>query len=318
MADLTFLTKEKLDTGFGEQIVAPTSYEDILKQAGLNWTVTTKDTAYIVGEGEDQKSIIIPKVKTVVREDDGKALGIVTDKYKLVNNDKAFDFVENLYSTDAVQFVRGGSFKGGRATWLEGKVAQEYSVFGDKLECYIVFRNNHDGKGSVTALVVPHRVECSNFFNLPLADATRAFRCKHSGDPMKKIKEAQEILLTGSEYMTSLQKEAEALNKIKLTGQQVQTFIERLFPMPDEQHEKVSKKVKDNILVRRVQLMSVFLEKEDLANFDFNGYRFMSAVTDWVDHNDGRNTANGAYNRYMSVISGSPLVDMAYKMVKSI
>ena len=318
MADLSFLTKEKLDTGFGEQIVAPTSYENILEQAGLNWTVTTKDTAYLVGEGEDQKSIIIPNVKTVVREDDGKALGIVTDKYKLVNNDKAFDFVENLYSTDAVQFVRGGSFKGGRATWLEGKVAQEYSVFGDKLECYIVFRNNHDGKGSVTALVVPHRVECSNFFNLPLADATRAFRCKHSGDPMKKIKEAQEILLTGSEYMTSLQKEAEELNKIKLTGQQVQTFIERLFPMPNEEDEKVSKKVKDNILIRRVQLMSVFLEKEDLANFDFNGYRFMSAVTDWVDHNDGRNTANGAYNRYMSVISGSPLVDMAYKMVKSI
>ena len=61
--------------------------------------------------------------------------------------------------------------------------------------------------------------------------------------------------------------------------------------------------------------MTVYLEKDDLANFDDNGYRFMSAVTDWVDHANGKNTANGNINRYMSVIHGSPIVDKAFDMV---
>ena len=38
---LSFLDKEKLTTGFGEEIINPTSYEDVLVQAGLNWTVDT-------------------------------------------------------------------------------------------------------------------------------------------------------------------------------------------------------------------------------------------------------------------------------------
>ena len=313
MSDLSFLTKEKLSTGFGEQIVAPTSYGDILHQAGLDWTVGTHDTFADV----NGTMIKIPNAQTVVRVEDGKPLGIVTDKYKLVQNEQAFDFAENLYNGKSVEFIRGGSFKGGRSTWLEGKVAQNYSVFGDELECYIILKNSHDGTGSVTALIVPRRVECSNFFNMPLKQVARVWRCKHSGDPLRKIDEAQEVLLAGSKYMEALQREAEVLNSIKLTPTQVRMFIERLFPMPVVKpgDKEVSDRVIENIKTRRSQLMTVYLEKDDLANFDDNGYRFMSAVTDWVDHANGKNTANGNINRYMSVIHGSPIVDKAFDMV---
>lgn len=313
MADLTFLTKEKLETGFGEDIVNPTSYEDILAQTGLNWTVDTHDT-YVDLNGE---KVLIPNTKTVVREEDGKALGIVTDKYKLVQNTEAFEFTKHLYNDKSVEFVKGGSFKGGRSTWLEGRVAEEYSVFGDKLECYIVFKNSHDGTGSVTALVVPRRVACSNFFNMPLSAVSRVWRCKHSGDPNGKIAEAQEVLLAGSKYMEALQREAEVLNGIKLSPLQVKEFIERLFPLPVVKvgEKEASEKVIENIKIRRTQLMSVYLEKDDLANFDNNAYRFLSAVTDWVDHADSKNTVNGNINRYMKVIHGHPLVDRAYDMV---
>jgi len=313
MADLSFLTKEKLHTGFGEAIVNPTGYEDILEQTGMNWNVTSCDTYAEV----DGTKLLIPNTKTIVRVEDSKPLGIVTDKYKIVQNRQAFDFVEELYGNGSVEFIRGGSFKGGRSTWIEGKVAQKYSVFGDEMECYIIFKNSHDGTGSVTALVVPNRVACSNFFNMPLKDASRVWRCKHSGDPIQRAKEAGDILLAGSSYMKALEREAEVLNAIKLTPTQVRQFVERLFPMPvvKEGEKEVSDRVIENINTRRAQLLEVYLNKDDLMNFDDNGYRFLSAVTDWVDHADGKNTTNGVINRYMSVIHGNPIVDKAFDMV---
>ena len=72
-----------------------------------------------------------------------------------------------------VEFIRGGSYKGGKATWLEAKVTTEYSILGDKTECYLIFRNSHDGTGSVICMIVPTRIACSNALNLALKKCSK-------------------------------------------------------------------------------------------------------------------------------------------------
>ena len=203
MADLTFLDKEKLHTGFGEVITDAKSYNDVLTQAGLNWTVCSRPL-YTEING---KQVLIPGVNSIVREEDEKPLGIVSDKYKIVNNADAFAFTESIFNSKEIEFIRGGSYRGGSATWLEAKVTGKYSVLGDDVDCYLIFMNTHDGSGSVKCMIVPERIVCSNALNIPLRDQSRHWRCVHSGDPMKKIDEARQILLAGSSYM-------EALNRV--------------------------------------------------------------------------------------------------------
>ena len=55
--------------------------------------------------------------------------------------------------------------------------------------------------------------------------------------------------------------------------------------------------------------------KEDLTDFSSNGYRFLSAVADYVDHVDGRKTKTAAINRYIGVANGNAIVDAAYNMI---
>ena len=308
MANLTFLDKEKLHTGFGEEIKNPKNYQDILQQAGLDWTVKVHP-AYVDYNGT---MIKVPNTNVVVRDQYKKALGVVSAKYKIVNNDAAFSFTESLFTDGSVEFIRGGSYRGGSSTWLEAKVTTDYEILGDKTECYIIFRNSHDGTGSVIAMIVPTRVACSNALNLALQNAPRHWRCVHSGDPMAKISEAKKVLLAGTTYMDALQAEAERLQQIKLTSVQVEQFINRLYPIDPDATERI-KNTKNEA---RANLLSVYNDKDDLANYGNTGYKFISAVADYVDHADGkRNTATASENRFMKVSYGSPVLDQAYKMV---
>lgn len=307
MANLDFLTKEKLHRGFGEEITA-TSYDQVLVQAGLNWTVDTHPAFTEI----DGKKIEIPGTNIVVRNEDQKPLGIVSNKYKIVNNEDAFAFTESIFNSKEIQFIRGGSYKGGSATWLEAKLTGKFSILGDETECYMIFMNSHDGTGSVKALIVPERVVCSNALNIPLRSQVRNWRCTHSGDPMKKIDEAREVLLAGSSYMEALIKECEMLQSIFISDNQVRQFINRLFPINED---KMTDKQIENAELRRSQLADVFYMKEDLSDFGSTGYKFISAVADYVDHVNGRKTKNANLNRYMAVAHGHDLVDRAYNMV---
>lgn len=304
---LDFLSKEKLHTGFGEEIVDAKSYNDVLVQAGLNWTVGTHPAFTEI----DGKKIEVPNTNIVVRNEDQKPLGVVSGKYKIVDNATAFEFTESIFNSKEIEFIRGGSYKGGSATWLEAKVTGKYSVLGDDVDCYMIFMNSHDGTGSVKCMIVPFRIACSNALNIPIKQQSRHWRCTHSGDPMKKIEEAREVLLAGSAYMEALKKECEVLNNIKLSDKQVEQFIHRLFPI----HGKMTDRQKSNQELRRSQLTDVFYMKEDLTDFSSNGYRFLSAVADYVDHVDGRKTKTAAINRYIGVANGNAIVDAAYNMI---
>lgn len=304
---LDFLDKEKLTTGFGEKIVNPESYEDVLVQSGLNWTVDTHP-AFTEVAG---KKIEIPNTNVVLRNEDEKPLGIVSGKYKIVNNADAFSFTESIFNSKDIEFIRGGSYRGGSSTWLEARLNGKFSVLGDDTECYLIFMNSHDGTGSVKALIVPTRVACSNALNIPIKNQVRHWRCVHSGDPFKKIEEARQVLLAGSSYMEALNRECEVLSSIIVTDKEVANMINRLFPITD----KMTDKQKENMELRRAQLTDVFYMKEDLLDFNSNGYRFISAVADYVDHAPGRKTKTATINRYMSVAHGNPLVDAAYNMV---
>ncbi len=84
-----FYTREKPWHGLGVQVDdAPTS-EDALWLAGLGWKVLQKE---IYTEGRIQ----IPGNKANVRDTDGRVLGVVTDRYKVIQNEKAFAFTKEL------------------------------------------------------------------------------------------------------------------------------------------------------------------------------------------------------------------------------
>jgi len=310
MANLEFLNKEKLHTGFGEDLSKVNNYEDLIHTAGLDWEVEARPVYYKNDQG---MFVEVPGTKEVVRSVDGKAMGTVTDRYKIVQNSDAFRFVENLFDQN-VKFIRGGSFRGGKSTWLEAKLPNTYKILGDDVDQYLVFKNSHDGKGSILAMILPTRIVCSNALNYALNNASRVWRCMHASTVNDRLEEARNILLHTERYMGALAEEAESLQKIKFTNNDMINLTNALLPYGKQATERQKATVDD----RRNQLLAVINGKDDIQQYGNTAYKFLNAVSDFATHAESRRNTSTANERlFENTITGNFLMDKAYELVRA-
>ena len=289
--------------GLGECVKdAPTS-EDALKLAGLDWEVL--QTPIYTSHGR------IEGFKANVRNSDGSVLGVVSDRYKIIQNTEAFSFTDELLG-NGVTYETAGSLQGGKKVWLLARLPREYIIAGERISPYLVFSNTHDGSGAVRVAITPIRVVCNNTLNLALDTAPRSFSIIHTGEIKNKIEEAKQTLFMADKYMENLGREFEKLRNQKMTTQQVNEYIELLLPIEKD----ASATTKKNIMKLRADMSARYYEAPDLKNLGHNAYRFINAVSDFATHAAPiRKTKNYQENLFMRTYEGNPLIDKAYQLV---
>ena len=202
----------------------------------------------------------------------------------------------------------------GKKVWLLAKLPREYIIAGDRISPYLVFSNTHDGSGSVKVAVTPVRVVCNNTLNLALDTAKRSFSMMHTGNIQGKIQEAKDTLFMAEEYMDSLGVEFEQLRRQKVTEAQVKEYIELLLPMEKDPTPVQGK----NIIRLRRDMEQRYYAAPDLQKVGNNAYRFINAVSDFATHSSPlRKTANYHENMFSRTIDGNPLIDKAYRLLKT-
>ena len=298
--------REKPWHGLGTIVMeAPTS-ADALRLAGLNWKVV-QEPVY-TGHNE-----MVKGYKANVRSSDRKVLGVVSDRYKVVQNVDAFSFTDELLGK-GVRYETAGSLQEGKKVWLLARLPREYIIAGERISHYLVFSNTHDGSGSVKVAVTPVRVVCNNMLNLALNTAKRSFSMMHTGNVQDKIQEAKDTLFMAEKYMDSLGIEFEQLRRQKVTDAQVKEYIELLLPMEDD---ATSIQSKNTIKLRR-DMEQRYYNAPDLQKVGNNAYRFINAVSDFATHSEPlRRTANYSENLFGRTIDGNPLIDKAYQLIKA-
>lgn len=299
-------TREKPWHGLGVQVDdAPTS-EDALWLAGLGWKVLQKE---IYTEGRIQ----IPGYKANVRDTDGRVLGVVTDRYKVIQNEEAFAFTDALLGK-GVRYETAGSLQDGKKVWLLARLPKEYRIAGERICPYLVFSNTHDGSGAVRVAITPIRVVCNNTLNLALQTAKRSWSMIHTGNIKGKVQEASDTLLRAEDYMEQLGKEFKSLRKITLSDRQVKEYIEILLPMEETPTPAQGR----NTLRLRRDMEQRYYNAPDLQDTGKNAYRFINAVSDFATHSSPlRKTANYNENLFNRTVDGNPLIDRAYQLVKT-
>ena len=299
-----FYVREKPWHGLGTEVKEAPNSEDALIWAGLDWQVEQKSV--FAGDGT-----LIPGYKVNIRDRDGAPLGIVTDRYKVVQNEDAFQFTDDLLG-EGVTYETAGALQGGRKVWLLARMPHRYIIAGDEIAPYLVVMNSHDGSSGIKVAMTPIRVVCQNTLNLALNSAKRTWTTKHTENVMSRVYEARETLELAEAYMGELGRGIDALSKIKLTDKQVMAFMGEFFPVePDmpEAQRKNNLRLLDDMKLR-------YWEAPDLSNVDKNGYRFINAVSDFATHADPiRRTRNYEENLFLRTVEGNPLIDKAYKLV---
>lgn len=227
-----FYVREAPWHGLGKKVETALCSEEALQEAGLDWTVIQRSLL-------TDNLMEIPGFKANIRESDQQLLGIVTDRYSIVQNHEAFAFTDELLG-EGVQFETAGSLQNGRKVWLLAKLPESYIISGDRINPYMVFSNSHDGSGSIKVAMTPIRVVCQNTLNLALRNAKRVWTTIHTGNMKSKLDEAKKTLLLAEYYMTRFGEEVDRLNQIKMSDKKVMEYIELLFPMVELQEINIT------------------------------------------------------------------------------
>lgn len=289
--------------GLGVQVEnAPTS-ADAIRLAGLNWKVI-QQSVYT------ENGIKIEGYNANVRDNDGKALGIVGSRYSIVQNEDAFRFTDDLLG-EGVTYETAGSLKDGKVIWLLAKMPKKYEILGDEVTPYIVFTNTHDGSGAVRVAMTPVRVVCNNTLNFALNTAKRTWSARHTGNIDNKLDDALETLKFADQYMEATKATFEDLYKIKLNEFEVRQVIADIVPINEEAMAKTAIENQEKI---RADILYRFKEAPDLKNRESTGARLIQAVADTVSHIEPfRRTASWEENRFKKAIEGNTLLDKAYQ-----
>lgn len=290
--------------GLGKQVEhAPSSSEAII-YAGLDWDVI-QEPVFLLGGKK------IEGAYANLRSTDRQVLGVVGNKYKIVQNREAFSFTDALLG-EGVKYETAGSLRDGKTVWLLAKLPDTYEILGDKVDPYVCFTNTHDGTGSVKVVCTNVRVVCNNTLSLALRTAQRSWSTRHTGNVNMKLEEARETLDLADKYMKATQQAFEELHQIKFNDATLFKTLDIIVPFDDEMPERQknnAKTVRDDIITR-------YRTAPDLVNLDHTAARFIQAVADTSDHMDPlRKTKNFDENRFRHVLDGNTLVNKAYKVL---
>ncbi len=284
---------------------APTS-EEALRLAGLDWDVL-QTPVYM------ENGIEIPNYKANVRSTDNACLGIVTDRYKIVQNTEAFAFTDAIVGETedgVVKYETAGSLCGGKKIWLLAKMPTR-KVLDDEIDPYMFFSNSHDGSGAIKVGMTPIRIVCNNTLNMALNSAKRQWSTKHVGDMQSKLEEAKFCLQMADKYMKRLDEEADRLANAKLYKEQIDEILDELFPIDDNDTDRKKRNVqaeKDNFFV------AYFMP--DIAKFRDTAWGAVNAMSDVVTHQTPkRNTASFNENRWGKIMDGHAMFDRFVELV---
>ena len=280
---------------------APTS-QDAIEIAGLNWEVISNPIFDNVGRE-------IKGYKANTRSTDDSVLGIVSNKYQIVQNREAFEFTDNLVANGDVRYETAGSLRNGKQVWLLAKL-DGVKVAGDDVDPYICFTNTHDGTGAIKVCMTPIRVVCNNTLNVALSTAKRMWSTKHMGDMESKLLEAKETLGLANNYMVALDEAADKFANTKITDAEIEKVLNDLFPVDlvKDTPRKINnvKELKDNFYICYMM--------PDIAKFRNTQWGVINAMSDMVTHmSPARRTETYQENNWGRIINGHPFMDALTK-----
>ena len=220
---------------------------DVMRKSGLDWEVSKCELfAKMPGREEDvsrSQGFLhggdffdnCPNAFATYRTDYNIPLGIVKERYTIVQNTEAFNFFDNAIGKDKAIWQTAGFFGNGERIFVSAKLPNNILVNGDPVENYLVFTTSHDGSSGVKILFTPIRIVCQNTLNAAIRDASNYISFRHTSSVHRNIDIAAEILGICKERTKFLSEQYNAMHKIKMTDKQVQQAFADVVLTDDEQ-----------------------------------------------------------------------------------
>ena len=267
--------------GLGTAVSDDMTPEEMMKAAGVDWTVTKVDTfAAIPRNGEID--YVSTGMQALVRETDGKVLTQVGSGWNPVQNHEAFAFFDEFVKAGDMKMDTAGSLKEGQIVWALADVQDGFTLFGgDEVKGYLLFSNPHVYGKTVDIRFCLQRVVCNNTLTMALNEKNQpSVRVNHRSqfDPER----VKEILGLSHKRVEKFKEAAEFLGSKSYIKSDLENYFGNVFGFSQKEDKKLS---------RTAEKAMEIVETQPGAEYKPGTYwQAFNAVTYLADHKLGRST----------------------------
>jgi len=210
--------------GLGITVDGAKTSEEAIKLAQLDFEVR-KQQIFIIGEGG--RNIQIKDKYATVRQDTNTPLGVVGDRYAVMQNAKAFEFIDTLVGSKEAIFETAGALGEGERVFLTCKLPSKLVVgTNDVADMYFFLTNSHDGSGAIQIMFTPTFVVCENTVRMALSNGVRKQKVRHTVNFENKLFDAADLMGITRNQIEELETTFKRFTEVKITDPQLRKFIE--------------------------------------------------------------------------------------------
>lgn len=229
-----------------------------------------------------RNNILIDNAKATVRVDENIPLGIVTERYKIVQNVDAFNFFDTLVGEGQAIYHTAGVLGKGERIWILAKLPKNIIVTReDIVEKYLVLMNSHNGTSALKMYFTPIRVVCQNTLIASLRDSRDGVSIRHMGNIKDKVNEARRVLGITIDYYNQFEQITKQLVDVNLNVEKAEKYYNNLLFQQKEKDE-----ISTQMINKRDRLLYLFENGKgnDLPGVRHTAWAALNAVVEYVDH----------------------------------
>lgn len=275
----------------GQVLQADADIDTWAKSAGLAHTVHRTAVMYHDDEGILQMNA---DRQVLYRSDNKKPLGIVGNRYNIVQPATVLDFFAKLAESNHFQLEVAGALNGGKRIWALAKCGEGAPVIGqDVVLPYLLLATSYDGTMATTAQPTAVRVVCNNTIEAALSTSQGRITIPH-----KSEFDARGLQLDLGIALTSFDRfliEARQLAKREVNTAFAAEFLKQLLPASVSVKTVAGVKTVTPQAVEDTKafkdIMALFQGEalgSDLPEARGSAWQLLNSVTQYTDHVAGR------------------------------
>tara|TARA_B100001123_G_scaffold227229_1_gene255699 strand:- start:3702 stop:4712 length:1011 start_codon:yes stop_codon:yes gene_type:complete len=294
-----------LDERIGVDVSKARGFNDLMETAGFDFEM--EKVPVHTPEGDE-----VPGNFAIRRQDTKRIFAVMRRRYNPVPLKDMFSPFHDMVQEFGAEYENAGIIDGGKKCWIAARLPKGFTIEGrpdDKVENRIMALAANDGTKRNAYLSLAHRIVCNNQIQTIFQAANQSdWSISHTKNWSDRLEAAQNGFHAALRGSKEFERNANKLNKMQITSDEVRGFANLLLPDPPR---KKGEEVRETsrLVNRREQIVDLFLEGE--GNRGLTRWDAFNGLTEWVNHHNNINKLEkhgrkAAERRFVNCLLGGP------------
>ena len=231
-------------------------------------------------KGYYYENSVVPRQYATVRVDNNLPLGVVGEKYHVIQNYEAFEFIDSIIGEGVADYETVGALGNGETVFITCKLREEMIINKDLIDKYLLITMSHDGSSSINVLFTPIRVVCNNTLTLALKGNINRVTIRHTAKAKDRLEQAKKVLGIVDKQSLAYQEAFGHLLTIKVSDVMAKTIIEESLSLNRDDRGNLSTKA-TNILQAANSYYQMGVGQEGIVG---TGYGVFNGITGYMQN----------------------------------